>query len=94
MMDTAKLFDKAIDKNIAAYFKLKFESNRSIADIDPQVPLRYADLVALSKYQFREPEGLNFQLVAKTTIPAFFAATLSHLGKIAPQIKPLPLCLW
>ena len=88
MMDTAKLFDKAIDKNFAAYFKLKFESNRSIADINPQVPLGYADLVALSKYQFREPEGLNFPSVAETAIPAYFAATLSHLAKIAPQIKP------
>ena len=64
MMDTAKLFDKAIDKIFAAYFKLNFESNRSIADIDPKVPLGYADLVALSKYQFREPEGLNFPSVA------------------------------
>ena len=27
MMDIAKLFDKVIDKNFAAYFKLKFESN-------------------------------------------------------------------
>ena len=61
MMDTAKLFEIAIDKNFAAYFKLKFESNRSIADINQQVPLGYADLVALSKYQFREPEGLNFR---------------------------------
>ena len=30
---TAKLYDKAIDKIFAAYFKHKFESNRSIADI-------------------------------------------------------------
>ena len=75
-MDTAKLFDKAIDKNFAAYFKLKFESNRSIADINQQVPLGYADLVALSKCQFREPEGLNFPSVAETAIPAYFAATI------------------
>ena len=74
----------------SGYFKIKFESDRLIADIqvDPKVPPGYSDLVALSQYQFRETEGLNFPSVAETAVPTFFAATLSHLAKIAPQVKP------
>ena len=31
---------------------------------------------------------MNFPSVAETAVPAFFAATLSHVAKIAPQVKP------
>lgn len=39
IMDTAKRFDTAIDKLFAGYFKIKVESNRYVADIDPKAPL-------------------------------------------------------
>jgi hypothetical protein len=37
----------------------------------------------LAKHQLREQEGLNLHSAAQTAVPAFYAATLRHLVKLA-----------
>ena len=64
MQDTAQQFDSLIEDNLAQYFDLKLKTDQKIADIDPRAPLGSPELVALAKYQLRDPEGLAFPAAA------------------------------
>ena len=87
MEDTAQQFDSLIEDNLAQYFDLKLKTDQKIADIDPRAPLGSPELVALAKYQLRDPEGLAFPATAPILVPAFYAASLRHLVDIAPHLQ-------
>ena len=87
MQDTAQQFDSLIEDNLAQYFDLKLKTDQKITDIDPRAPLGSPELVALAKYQLRDPEGLAFPATAPILVPAFYAASLRHLVDIAPHLQ-------
>ena len=82
-MSAAESFDNNLEQNIAAYFDLDLRTNVQVADINPNSPLGGPEYIALAKHQLREQEGLNLHSAAQTAVPAFYAATLRHLVKIA-----------
>ena len=64
MEDNAQQFDSLIEDNLAQYFDLKLKTDQKITHIDPLAPLGSPELVALAKYQLRDPEGLAFPATA------------------------------
>ena len=87
MEDTVQQFDSLTEDNLAQYFDLNLKTDQNIASIDPHAPLGSHELVALAKYQLRDPEGLAFPATAPILVPAFYAASLRHLVDIAPHLR-------
>ena len=85
MEDPAHQLDSLIEDNLAS--TLTLNSRLKIASIDPHAPLGSNELVALAKYQLRDPEGLAFPATAPILVPAFYAASLRHLVDIAPHLR-------
>ena len=85
MEDPAHQLDSLIEDNLAS--TLTLNSRLKIASIDPHAPLGSNELVALAKYQLRDPEGLAFPATAPILVPAFYAASLRHLVDIAPLLR-------
>ena len=83
---TEQQFDSLIEDNLAQYFDLKLKTNQKIASIDPHAPLGSHELVALAKYQLRDPA---FPATAPILVPAFYAASLRHLVDIALSLLQL-----
>jgi hypothetical protein len=91
----ATQFDDAVEANLSEYFKMKLQTQTTITDVDPQLPLDYNAFVALAKYQLRESKdtgGLDLPSTVNLLEPAFYAASLRHLTVLVtapPQGTPL-----
>ena len=87
----ASQFDAAVEANLSEYFKTKLQTETTISDIDPHLPLDYNAFVALAKYQLRESKdtgGLDLPSTVKMLEPAFYAASLRHLNVLVTVLPP------
>jgi hypothetical protein len=92
MMEHSRRFDQHVEETFAEYFDANLLASIPLETIIPGMPLTYPQTIQLAKHQLRDSEdqgGLGLTSMAKTIIPAYYAASISHLLNTATTASPL-----
>ena len=82
MQTYTECFDTMIQTLLCQYFHLNSTSSAQLDTVQPGSRLDSPQVIQLAAYQIRDSEqrgGLGLKSMAKTTIPAYLAATMAHV---------------
>ena len=91
MMEHSRRFDQHVEETFAEYFDANLLASIPLETIIPGMPLTYPQTIQLAKHQLRDSEdqgGLGLTSMAETIIPAYYAASISHLIITATTSSP------